>query len=409
MINPIIVRSLLVFVVLFAITLPFPLHYFPSLGMYLSNIFQPLNTWTAETIFGIDFQFIAVNESDSLGLYFHCIHLAVFSIFIGWTWNRWFHRFSENEIRSFLHASTAYILSFFLFKYGFDKLFKVQFYLPEPNTLYTPLGMLSKDILFWSTVGSSYSYSLFAGILEILPAILLLFRKTRLLGALIAFGVLIHVLLINFSFDISVKLLSSYLVGLSVILIQPYFSSLVSIFTSNSSEFKRPEFESQLPKHSRFQSLFRSFILSAILFESTFFFISNGIYNDDLVARPPFHGAYLVQKSKVISDSPSKLLGNNHAVKRIFIHRKGYLILQFTNDQFRDFPIRFHADRNSWTVQTDFKPLEWKIQFDQKHQTFHFHWNETHQNHTKQFELITKRIDLNQLPLLKPQFHWHVR
>lgn len=409
MIRRVALRSLLAFVLLFAITLPFPLHYFPSLGMYLADIFQPLNAWTAETLFGIDFQFIAANESDSLGLYFHCFHLAVFSFLIGWTWNRWFHRFSENEIRSFLHVSAAYILAFFLFKYGFDKLFKVQFYLPEPNTLFTPMGMLSKDILFWSTIGSSYSYSLFAGILEILPAILLIFRKTRLLGALIAFGVLIHVLLINFSFDISVKLLSSYLVGLSVILIQPYFSSLVSIFTSNSSEFKRPEFESQLPKPSRFQSLFRSFILSAILFESAFFFVSNGIYNDDLVARPPFHGAYLVQNSENYSDSTSKLLGNSHAVKRIFIHRKGYLILQFTNDQFRDFPIRFHADRNSWMVQTDFQPLELTIKFNQKHQTFHFHWNETHQNYTKQIELITKRIDLNQLPLLKPQFHWHVR
>lgn len=409
MIKPIVVKSLLVFIVLFAITLPFPLHYFASIGMELAGFFQPLNTWTAETLFGIDFQFIAANESDSLGLYIHSLHLLVFSTIVGWTWNRWFHKYSENEIRSFLHVSSAYILAFFLFKYGFDKLFKVQFYLPEPNTLFTPLGMLSKDILFWSTVGSSYSYSLFAGILEILPAILLLFRKTRLLGALIAFGVLIHVLLINFSFDISVKILSCYLVGLSLILIQPYFTSLKAIFFSGSTEFKHPEFGNKTRRFTPFQVFLLSLLISAILFESLFFFVSNGIYNDDLVARPLFHGAYLVQNTEDYSDSPSILLGNNHAVKRIFIHRKGYLILQFTNDQFRDFPIRFHADRNLWTVQTDFQSLELKIRFDQKQQTFQFQWNETHQNHTKQIELFTKRIDLNQLPLLKPQFHWHVR
>lgn len=409
MIRRVALRSLLAFVLLFAITLPFPLHYFPSPGMYLAEIFQALNAWTATTLFGIDVPFIAANESDSLGLYIHVLHLMMFSIIVGWSWNRWFHRFSENEIRAFLHTSAGYLLAFFLFKYGFDKLFKVQFYLPEPNTLFTPLGMLSKDILFWSTVGSSYSYSFFAGILEILPAMLLLFRKTRLLGTLIAFGVLVHVWLINFSFDISVKLLSSYLLGLSVILIQPYFSSLVSILTSNSSEFKRPEFESQLPKSSQVQLLIRSCMLSAMLLESTFFFVSNGIFNDDLVARPAFHGAYLVQNTGNYSDSPSKLLGNNQAVKRIFIHRKGYLILQFTNDQFREFPIRFHADRNSWTVQTDFQSLELMIKFDQKQQIFRFQWNETHQNLSKRIELITKRIDLNQLPLLKPQFHWHVR
>jgi len=48
----------------------------------------------------------------------------------------------------------VFYLSLVMLKYGFDKVFKVQFYLPEPNLLYTPLGLLERDILYWSTIGS---------------------------------------------------------------------------------------------------------------------------------------------------------------------------------------------------------------------------------------------------------------
>ena len=222
-------RSLLVFIVLFAITLPFPLHFFPSFGFLISDFFQSINEFSATHIFGVNFKFISNIESDSLGLYIHCSHLLLVSLLLGFCWSKWFLRFSDNEIFYFLQISASYILAFFLLKYGVDKIFKVQFYFPEPNTLFTPLGYLSKDILFWSTVGSSYSYSVISGIVEIIPALLLLSRKTRLLGALVAFGVLLHVLIINFSFDISVKILSSYLLILSLILILPYAKSFSSI------------------------------------------------------------------------------------------------------------------------------------------------------------------------------------
>jgi hypothetical protein len=102
----------------------------------------------------------------------------------------------ENKIRPIIR----YYLALILFIYGFSKVFKAQFYLPEPNLLFTTLGNLDKDILFWSTIGSSRSYSIFLGIIEIIPAMLLLFRKTSFIGSLIATGVLLHVVAINLLF-----------------------------------------------------------------------------------------------------------------------------------------------------------------------------------------------------------------
>jgi len=37
-----------------------------------------------------------------------------------------------------------------LLNYGTDKLFLEQFYKPDANILFTPLGFLDSDILFWS-------------------------------------------------------------------------------------------------------------------------------------------------------------------------------------------------------------------------------------------------------------------
>jgi len=414
MIQKIVNRSLLMFIVLFAITLPFPLHFFPSFGFLVSDFFQSINEFTATYIFGVDFKFISNIESDSLGLYIHCFHLLLFSIFLGFCWSKWFLRFSDNQILYFLQVSASYILAFFLLKYGVDKIFKVQFYFPEPNTLFTPLGYLSKDILFWSTVGSSYIYSVLSGIIEIIPAILLLRRKTRLLGAFFAFGTMLHVLIINFSFDISVKILSSYLLILSMLLILPYAKSIFAIFINQAERFVRPEFENINPIKNRFQKLFKAILIAAMLFESLYFFAENNIYNDDLAPRPKFHGAYQVRSNfgltSIEFQTNSKYFGKIDSIKRIFIHRRGYLILQFQDEHFRDFPISFDEKKNSWMVNTENNQVEIHIH-SENHQYF-FTWEEIRLVDKKPikfyFKLETFKIDLKKLPLSKPLFHWFV-
>jgi len=414
MIEKMINRSLLVFIVLFAITLPFPLHFFPSMGFLVSDFFQSINEFTATHIFGINFKFISNIESDSLGLYIHCFHLLLVSLLVGFCWSKWFFRFSDNQIIYFLQISASYILAFFLLKYGVDKIFKVQFYFPEPNTLFTPLGYLSKDILFWSTVGSSHSYSVILGVLEIIPALLLLNRKTRLLGALVAFGVLLHVLIINFSFDISVKILSSYLLILSLILILPYTKSISSIFFNQAERFLRPAFENINPTKNRFQKLFKAILIAAMLFESLYFFAENNIYNDDLTPRPKFHGAYQVKSNfgltSIAYKTDSKYFGKIDSIKRIFIHRRGYLILQFQDEHFKDFPIAFNEIKNSWMVNIKNKQVEVHIHAE-NHQ-YIFTWEEIQLVNEKPIKFYlkveTNKVDLKKLPLSKPLFHWFV-
>ena len=56
--------------------------------------------------------------------------------------------------------------------------------------------------------GHSGPYTFIAGLAEIVGAVLLLWRRTTLIGALLLAGVLVNIVLLNFCYDVPVKLFS---------------------------------------------------------------------------------------------------------------------------------------------------------------------------------------------------------
>jgi hypothetical protein len=303
-------------------------------------------------------------------------------------------RILEIKVHSFLQILSAYILAFFLLKYGFDKLFKHQFYQPEPNILYTPVGKLSKDILFWTSMGTSYSYNVFMGSLEIIPALLLFFKRTRMLGSLISLGVLINVLMINIGFDITVKCLSSFLIFLNINVLLPYLKRLSSFFLSNSPiKNNEPKFQIFPIEKPKVQIILKSLIIYLILFETIHPFIYTSNYNDDLQKRPPHHGAYEI-KTIDVKCKNSIHFGKLEHVKRIFIHRKGYMILQNKNDSMVD----FHADLYSLRKKIEMKTPNGIVLLN-----FHKNAIEWTEN-GREFKLSIKKIDYRKSPALQDDF-----
>lgn len=255
-----------------------------------------------------------VFESDTYGTYV----LVSLSILLGALSTpviKWACLRMKLRATGLLQTVLAAILFFFLFKYGWDKIVKMQFYLPEPNTVYTPFGKLSKDIAYWSLVGSSYTYTVTLGIIEVLTALLLVFKRTQFLASLLAIGIFGQVVLVNFSFDISVKLLASSLLVFSLIYSFCFRENWKSIFGFPSTIL--------LPVSSkRHRSLKFGFVLLVVA-ESVYPALWSKNLNDDRFPRPVYHGAYRVIGSK--------------QVKHLFIHRQHYLILQSANDAFKDY------------------------------------------------------------------------
>jgi len=219
-----------VFCLIFVSTFKFEYSILPEIYQWLNPFFEKLVLFSGEYIFGIKKSFNPEISSDSLGHYIHIFNLIWISVLVTLSL-KVLLKDKEVNLRPYLFQSLIFYLSLQLLIYGLDKVFKAQFFFPEPNTLFTPLKDLSKDILYWSTIGISRSYSLFLGGAEIFVAVILLFRKTRLAGIVLGTGIMINVVAVNFSYDISVKVYSLFLLLGFLILLSPYFNYLYGVFT----------------------------------------------------------------------------------------------------------------------------------------------------------------------------------
>jgi hypothetical protein len=225
-----------------------------------------------------------------------------------------------------------------LLKYGFDKVLKLQFYLPEPNTLYTPLGQLPPDLAYWSVMGASRFYTVFAGVMEVLPGLLLLWGRTRRLGGVWALAVLINVLALNIGFNISVKLWAGFLVGLATVVAGPL------LMTGWRALLEWPPTQSGPARpatwRGRWVGAARGLGLGLLLAEALEPVILHHNFDDDQAARPFLHGAYLVvpnKRSSALETDATRLL-------RVFVHRRGYFVTQTVDGRLRDYPLTYAPD-----------------------------------------------------------------
>jgi hypothetical protein len=89
-----------------------------------------------------------------------------------------------------------YICAFFLFFYGISKIAGHQLQLP-PAAALRPVGSLSGYELTWYFFSYSHAYKDIVAVIQILSAILLLFRKTSLLAAMTMIPVMTNIVMIN--------------------------------------------------------------------------------------------------------------------------------------------------------------------------------------------------------------------
>ena len=395
------------FVALFIISLPFSYNYLPDVWQITSPVFEILIGWIKSDALNTNNPFELNLASDSTDLYIQtlllipiALLLSVASIIGDKTGNNF------QKIKYWFFVAISYYLALQLFKYGFDKVFKHQFYLPEPNILFSPVGQLSKDILYWSTIGASYQYSVFAGMIELIPAILLLFRRTRLLGAIIAMFVLSNVLMINLGFDISVKLYGGFLLFLSLLIISPNIKSLYNYFIKNNDvKTQRWQYVIDSNRKVVVHLVAKYVVIGIILFESLFVYFQTNNFNDDLNPRPFLHGAYEVTTYKVNNDTLLPLKTNENQLKRIFIHRRGYLITQSMNDEMLDYRLSYDLV-NKKLILTNYDGQKMILDYVYQARDSTLILNGVIMTDT--VEVIAKQIDLSKLPLLRNGFRWTV-
>ncbi len=101
------------------------------------------------------------------------------------------------------------------------EVFDLQFPPPTAGVLLEPYGQSSPMGLLWTFMGFSAPYVIFAGVAEAIAGVLLLFRRTSTLGALAACTVLLNIVMLNFCYDVPVKLYSTVYLLMALFLLVP--------------------------------------------------------------------------------------------------------------------------------------------------------------------------------------------
>lgn len=294
-------RWLLVYLVLSI--LPFPLDILPN-GEHLCEPYfalkQRIVMFLAKAAAGVEISALPNGSGDTTFNYAElAVHLAA-SLIAALAWSLAVrgarvhprvHDLAMTLVRASLAAS--------MFQYGWSKVFPEQFVALGPDRFVSTIGETSPMGILWTFMGASRGYQVVGGVGEALAGAFLLFRRTTLLGALIAMGIMANVVALNFCYDVPVKLFSSHLLLMSLILISPHARRLAAFLLFNA-----PAPPIQLRPSSSLPARAWIRVTHGVLKAVAVFFIAvwpawqtwTGIHEEPYASTPPWHGVYTVER-----------------------------------------------------------------------------------------------------------------
>jgi len=132
-----------------------------------------------------------------------------------------------------LHLIVRFDLAFTLFGYGFAKFYGGQFGELSLHRLTQEIGDIWPMTMVGTFMQASKPYELFGGGCEVLGGLLLLHRRTALLGACVSIGTMTNVCALNWLYGVPVKQYSAHLLLYSVGMLAPFLPQLSAVFVRN--------------------------------------------------------------------------------------------------------------------------------------------------------------------------------
>ncbi|ANH81428.1 hypothetical protein A8C56_10940 [Niabella ginsenosidivorans] len=206
-----------------------------------------------------------------------------------------------NVLYYWLRVFVRYRVAIGSIAFGFIKFFPMQMPFPSISNLHTNFGDYAPFKLYWQSVGLSLWYEIFLGTLEILIGVLLFFRSTTAIGAILTAGIFYNIAHANLGYDGGVHVYSSFFVIQALFLLVQYIPDIWKLF------IKR---QTVVPNHYYPEYTSRSKRFSYILTKSVFiilFLVFTGYnrydlhYNQGRLKEPivpglkGFEGHYLVK------------------------------------------------------------------------------------------------------------------
>jgi len=271
--------------------------------------------------------------------------------------------------QTFFLTVIRYFLAYTLLSYGFAKVFASQF----------PHLMANMDARFielspmrvaWAFFGYSKGYQQFLGWGEVIPGILLLFKRTTLLGSILSFTVMLNVFLINIFFDVCVKLNSGIYTALSLYILLQETGRLFSFFFTGRITGPRVDYVIEKPRWLKITGKVINYLALAVIV----YLSGEGAWNtykyaSTHVTQTPVQGPW---KTSVVMDWKENQWQAKSAADTLFVNRiffdgfNGVIRSDFIRDRFRfsldsagnQLTVNFTNSRNEWNIA----PVKWKYE-----------------------------------------------
>lgn len=144
-------------------------------------------------------------------------------------------RKNYEKLYQWLRLYLRYYLAAYLFGYGFVKVFPSQFQPITASRLALSVGEQSPMLLAWNFMGYSAVMMRLNGIAEVIAGLLLLFRRTATTGAILSCCIFSFIVMMDFCFNVPIRLFSSHLLVISVFITLEDRQKLANVFFLNKA------------------------------------------------------------------------------------------------------------------------------------------------------------------------------
>ncbi len=348
---------------------PFPLDYIPFLDWLVApyqNLRQVIVSWVGRHVFGVDISVITNGSGDTTYDYVQVFCFAVLAAAAALVWTLLDRKRGDYaRLHEWLRIYVRFSLASAMVSYGAYKVFPSQFPAPTLDRLLQPFGDASPMGLLWTFIGASKSYEIFSGAGELLGGLLLISRRTMLLGALVSIGVLSNVVMLNFSYDVPVKLYSSHLLLMAVFLILPDLRRLANLFI-----FNRPVEPVEI------RPLFRRVWLNRVAMACGTLLLlgitgltlsqSAGAVLGRGPNSSPFYGIWNVEELEVDGQARPLLLSDGSRWQRLIFDVPSVLAVQFMNQSRERYALDLDLTKKVFELGKRNDP-KWKSTLSYKH------------------------------------------
>lgn len=398
--NKILFRFTILFVVLWI--LPFPLSLLKQFNIttdFPPDVYSYFIPSLGESIFNLDSISIQPNGSgDKTYHYLILLFQFVLALFGAIVWSTFAGgKLNYEKLNYWFLVVIRVYLGYCMIYYGMAKVVKSQF----PETRFTRLiqqyGDSSPMGLAWTFFGHSKGYNLFIGLGETVGGILLFHRKTSILGALILVPVISNIVAINFFYDIPVKIFSTQLLLLTLLILSPHVARLAKVIFTNPT----PSFISN--RHQVLKNIIVTLFLGIV-----FFFVGKKVVEtrERRKAKPAISGLqnqYKVTSYHLNQASTSNSIVDENRWEYIGLERKNYFAI-ISEDKSRLW-CKMEADTTKQIITlSDFDRPEIKYNLNYTFTDSTLKVNGIYKNDT--ISVVANAMNIDSFQLNKIGFRW---